>query len=463
MTGHTSFGTQIRILVCPNCGAPMETPVAGGQTHCRYCNAALQLAARDDRPLFQPGAPSALPEDQRIARLRTQDGKPLMPPPALIGLLEGGELAAWKVQEALSIWQSTRQELAATQNYEAAERLLFLTMMLANHFAGQNDDLRRRAMFESALEAFTLPRHRQMMRGYLSRSAAKQGDIAAAEQWLAPCDPRSDDLEMDSAWRMSRAYIETAKHDWNGVLRVLGGQAEQVPIMDAMDAACALLRANAWERLGQMQAAVAEIQHELARRPTATATLQSIIQASPGFQLCPQSFPAANQAYAVQAGRRAATAASGGIDKVFVPLGGLFLVGGLASGAFAAVSPFVDLGLGDLTGLALTAGILAVTFIPMGAIFFVIGRVMRKSAERAERLRVHGIQGRGRVTGVSRTGVTINNRPQLSFDLQVTLPGRAPYPVSVKMLVTGPVPAPGSEVAVRVDPQNLAEVLIETQ
>lgn len=456
-----SFGTQIRILLCPNCGAPMETPVAGGQTHCRYCNAVGQLAARDDRPLFQPGV-QPLSEDQRLARLRTQDGKPLVAPPALQGLLEGGGLAAWKVQEALSIWQSTRQELAATQNYEAAERLLFLTMMLANHFAGQNDELRRRAMFESALEAFTLPRHRQMMRGYLSRSAAKEGDITAAEQWLAPCDPRSDDLEMDSAWRMSRAYIETAKHDWNGVLRVLGGQAEQVPIMDAMDSACALLRANAWERLGQMQGAVAELQHELARRPTAGATLQAIIQANPTFQLCPQSFPVASQAFAVAAGHRAATAASGGIDKVFVPMGALFLLGGLGAGAFAAVSPFVDLGLGDLSGLALTAGILAITFIPMGAIFFIIGRVMRKSAARAERLRVHGIQGRGRVTGVNPTGVTINNRPQVRFDLQVTLPGRAPYPVAVKMLVSGQVPGPGSEVAVRVDPQNPTDVMIET-
>src|SRR5262249_50734103 len=147
----TTFSTQVRILLCSNCGAPLEASIAGGQTACRYCSAMNQLAGRDDRFLAGAQQQAPIPEPERIARLRSQDGRPLLPPASIASLVPNGQLPAWKVQEALAVWQSTRQELRGSANYEAAERLLFLTMVLSNHFSEQNDTLRQRAMFESAL------------------------------------------------------------------------------------------------------------------------------------------------------------------------------------------------------------------------------------------------------------------------------------------------------------------------
>src|SRR5690242_18221907 len=102
---NSTFSYQLRILLCTNCGAPIEMPRAGGQAACRYCNAVNQRAMRDERPLFTPGPQAFLREDERIARLRAQEGKPLLPPPILAPVIANGELAPGKEQEAFSVWQ----------------------------------------------------------------------------------------------------------------------------------------------------------------------------------------------------------------------------------------------------------------------------------------------------------------------------------------------------------------------
>jgi hypothetical protein len=95
--------------------------------------------------------------------------------------MPNGTLEAWKVAEALSVWQSTRRERRTSSDFEAAERLLFLTIVLSQYFFDQGDRERQRALFESALEVFSLPRHRQMMLGYPSRCACRAGDLDAAQ------------------------------------------------------------------------------------------------------------------------------------------------------------------------------------------------------------------------------------------------------------------------------------------
>jgi hypothetical protein len=459
----TTFSPQLRILMCASCGAPTEAALAGGQTACRYCRAVNHLDVRDERPVFGDLAQQPqIPEPERIARLRAQDGRPLLPPAGIASLVPGGRIEPWKVQEVLAVWQQTRQELKGSGNFEAAERLLYLTMILANQFSEQNDFLRQRAMFESALDVFKLPRHRQVMRGYLSRAAARIGDLAAAEQWLAPCNPRSDDLESDSAYRVSRAMLDTTKHNYQAVLQVLGARNEDVPVMDAWDPAAAVFRANAWEKTGNLPAAIDVLNGAMRAGASSRMAIQKVIELTPGLQLCPQSFPQAQGQHAAVAGRVAATQASGGIHKVFIPLGVLFLVGALACVVVAIVSQFVDMGF----AVGITTGSIGVTFIPLGGVFLGIGVWMKKAADRAQRIRVHGISGTGRVTGVAPTGLAINNVPQIRIDLSIQLPGRAPYAASTKMLggmQLMMVMRPGAEVPVRVDPQDLAQVLIELQ
>jgi hypothetical protein len=264
-TGNTMFSPQAHVVLCEHCGAPIEAAVSGGTHPCRYCGAQNRIVGRNEALLAQPKGPP-VPEMERLARLRAQDGRPLLPPPSLAGLIEAGQIPAWKLQEAQVIWQQTRAELGASpKSYEAAERLLFLTMMLSSKFGEQNDFARQRAMFESALDAFSLPRHRQTMRCYLARAAAKMGDMAGAEEWLRPCDARSDDLESDSEYRFSRAMIDTFRGNYQQVLQVLGPSNAEVPIQDAMDDVCAMFRANAWEKLGQVPAAVGILRERMSR------------------------------------------------------------------------------------------------------------------------------------------------------------------------------------------------------
>ena len=48
------------------------------------------------------------------------------------------------------------------------------------------------------------------MHGFLARDATRLGDPEAGEKWLALMPPSSDDLHIDSAYRITRAYVATA-------------------------------------------------------------------------------------------------------------------------------------------------------------------------------------------------------------------------------------------------------------
>lgn len=453
----TIFDHDVRVVACENCGGPLQTSLAGGAVACRFCGAGNQVRMRDE-VLAVPQV--AIAEPERIARLRTQDGRPMLPPPSLAQLVPGGQLPPWKVQEAVAVWLATRRELRQSpSSYEAAERLMFLTMILSNHFAKPEDQLRRRAMLESALEVATLPRHKNVLRGYLSRSAARIGDLRAAEQWLAACDPRSDDLESDSAWRMSKAMLETARGRWGAVIEALGQTAHDVPIHDAMDSVCALLRANAWERLGQLDRAVALLREYLAAGGAGGRTaVARILEAHRDWSLCAQSFPLAQQAHTVQAGRVASSRASGGIGNIFFFLGVAFLLFDFVAVVVMLLAWLTDLVPGVTASIMGTA---MFTLVPLGVVFTAVGAWARKVAARAKWLRENGLSGTAQVVGLSPTGMRINGVPMMQFDLMIQLDGRSPYRATAKALASGGVVPPGAVVSVRVDPRNPQDVLIE--
>jgi hypothetical protein len=458
----TFFSPEIRVLLCTHCGAPIEAAIAGGQAACRYCGAAHQLAQRDARRLtfIAPGQPP-MSEEERFARLRAQDGRPLLPPASLQSLLPDGQLPSWRVQEAFAVWQSTRQELRTSASYEAAERLLFLTLILSSHFLEQNDLTRQRAMLESALEAFSLPRHRQIMLGCLSRNACRTGDLQAAEQWLAPCDPRSDNLESESDYRFARAFLDTARGDWAAVLRVLGNGPEDIPIMDADEPACAVLRANAWERLGHLATAVHQLKHILQKMGAqGQRTIEKIISLHPTWHLCAHSFPQANATHSAQAAGNLAQLSGGMLANVFIPLGGLFVL--MAIGCLLGI--IVAIATGEYSWI-IGLGSTLVVMAPMGLGLVGMGLKARKEAEKAAHLRLHGLRATGRVQDVTPTGTTVNGVPEALLRLLVEIPGTAPYQATVKMLLPPAQLAtlPGSAVPVRVDPQNPSDLVLETQ
>lgn len=124
-------------------------------------------------------------------------------------LVSGNVVPAHKLDEARMVWIATRQQLAATPaDLATAERMVWLTVMLRNTFTVLRVI---RALTEGALEVLILPRHRQLMLGILSREAAKEGDLQSAHAWLECCDPAAEDLLADSAYRISRALLESCK------------------------------------------------------------------------------------------------------------------------------------------------------------------------------------------------------------------------------------------------------------
>ena len=454
----TIFSHDVRVVMCKNCGAPIEASAAGGAVACSYCGASNQLVSRKEEPVEPMAAAQQINEAQRLIMLQQQDGKPMLPPPSIQPLLQGGQLPAWKVQEAVAVWQATRKELETASNYEAAERLLFLTMILSNHFSEQDNRLHQRAMYESALEVFTLPRHRQMMRCYLARNAALEGDLQAAEHWITPCNPRSEDLQADSSYRVTRATIDTARGDWNSVINVLGREFHSVPIMDAMDPMAVVLRANAWEQMGHGQVAAQQLAQYMGQGgASGRQTLMKIIQnfGKSGWNLCPGSFQAANAAYSQEAGKAAAARTGGGIGLPFLILGVLMTLGALGYIVAAlTVAPEIMAGIpGVGGGVGLT-----------GIIFTVIGFFSFRSSRLAQRLRTQGISANGQIVSIEPTGMTINNVPQMRVNVNVQLPNQAPYQTSTKVLMhpsSASQLAPGTTVPVRVDPQDASRILIE--
>ncbi len=449
-----SYSYTFRLVPCEQCAQPIQAAPGGGMVTCSRCNAPNTVSPRDERPVtaFGMGMTQPIPEPERLMRLRAQDGKPLMPPASVMALMPGGQIPDYKLNEALTIWRSTRARLRSMQDHAAGEELMFLSIVLSQQFISQQNPAQARAMLEGALDVLSLPRHRQLMLGLLSRGASRMGDVESAERWLAPCDPVSDDLEADTSYRLGRALIDTGRGNYANVVGVLGSTAAEIPIRDGFDEVAGVLRANAYERNGQVQVAAQQLVETMAKSgPQGRQALEKIIQTHAHMGLCAQSYPMAAQHYAGVAAKAASARQGGGVGALLFYLGILLIGGGVVTTIVALTQD------GDFwTGIPVA--------LP-GVILFFVGGGLRRSAKRAERLRLHGISGRATIVGVRPTGTRINNVPMVEFQLRIELPGRAPYEATSRMLLSGGVGAvqPGATVAVRVDPQTPTDVLIESE
>src|SRR5262249_49317305 len=135
------------------------------------------------------------------------------------------------------------------------------------------------------------PRHRQFIRGALCRAAAKAGDPNAAEAWLAPCDPQPEDLLSDTAYRASFAYLASARGQFDAVLQTLGARTDAFPVFFAQRVFCHVLRANAFEKRGDVATAVAQLQAVVAADPGLRTVLPAMAHSNAFLNLCPQSIP----------------------------------------------------------------------------------------------------------------------------------------------------------------------------
>jgi hypothetical protein len=113
-------------------------------------------------------------------------------------------------------------------------------------------------------------------------------------------------------------------------------------------------------------------------------------------------------------------------------------------------------------GLTMTAAILGV--VGIGLLVFGIGA--RRQAAEAQRIDDTGLAGTAQITGMTQTGMYLNNNPQIGLDLVVTVPGRNPYPIEVKqfvpLMLLGSLMV-GGTLPVKVDQQDPSKVVIDWQ
>lgn len=444
-----SFGYAFRAVLCPRCGAPVSAPATGGAASCSHCGAGAQVSPRDERPLSQIEPAPPIPEPERIMRLRAQVGRPLVPPPSLMTLLQDGQLAPWKAQEAWALWQGLRNELAAAPRVDAAETFFFLTLLLA---AAETAPPRKRALVETALDLLPLKRHRQALRCLLARDAARAFDIASARAWIGPCDGRSDDIESDSDYRFAFAFIATIERRYADVLGALGPGPHEIPIAMSKAAACSALRANAYEKQGALDAAAAVLQAEIqAAGPGLVPVIERVAAMNRELDLCPQTLARLRTA------QTPARTAAGGDHMVGLILGGILLAASVVMVLMGLLATR-DIVVGTSRFSQGYVAIAAAVPTAAAGVYFLL------KALRTRRILLHGTDAQARVVSLTETGTRVNDLPVCELRLLVHLPGQAPYEATAKKVLShvqiAQLAHGGATIAVRVDQGDRSQVVI---
>jgi hypothetical protein len=286
----SAYSTDVRIVTCPQCGAPVQLPRQGGQTQCAYCHAPLAVAARDDVTIQRAGP--ALTEAERYQGLWSQaasfGAKQL--PPEMTEVLRAGPLTPDRVGAALTIWRSYCQR-ASAGDFSAGEFAVLMNGSLSSYFGGANDPPRRRALLESTLDALREPAQKQVIRCQLARAAAESGDMQSARTWFAACDPSTPDLQADTAYRVTFAALATLFNDFRNVLAALGPAPGSIPTASPSRLMIDVLRANAYEKTGDVGTAVAQLVTAARSMDGGLQNVPRIVAVNAYLQLCPQSLP----------------------------------------------------------------------------------------------------------------------------------------------------------------------------
>ncbi len=286
-----NFSRSVRILACPSCAAPLDVPLDGGHVACPYCNTRSDWAPR--RPA-EHRAPSHLDDQQRLQRLEAQRQAPQeQPPPSVLVHQQLNDDPA--KARALQALATAKQQYRSGGGADAEAQIYWLTVLLYNAYTGPANSLRQRGLIEAGLEVLDSPRRRQALHGMLARNAAREGDHHAASEWLALMDPRSDDLPTESAYRLTLAYLQTARRAYGDVLATLGDQIGAVPMAGNDELFASVIRANAIEYLGDPARGASQLVALMQLAPHFPQLVRSIIRANLRLAMCPQGLPTALQ------------------------------------------------------------------------------------------------------------------------------------------------------------------------
>jgi len=240
------------------------TPASGGQFRCGYCQTVGQVGARDDRALDAGGGLSPDLEQARIQRLWLQlkTGPEADPYSIQITVADVAHVAKTPAPEFEKVWREAwagaLMRVRESPTHANQHRVYWLVQVLDTAAAQGWDDALKRAVCETALEALPDPGYRQVFRQTLAGKALKSGDTAAAERWLSACDPAPAYVTLDTEYRVVASKVHMVRHNWQGVIALLGRRPGEVPLVPSLTPVCNLYRAHALLEMGFEQEAIAQ-------------------------------------------------------------------------------------------------------------------------------------------------------------------------------------------------------------
>jgi membrane protease subunit (stomatin/prohibitin family) len=87
-----------------------------------------------------------------------------------------------------------------------------------------------------------------------------------------------------------------------------------------------------------------------------------------------------------------------------------------------------------------------------------------EGVQQMQQLNATGVAGTAKLLAVADTGATLNQHPVCELQLEVTVPGHAPYTTAVRQPVPrmqAPMLQPGATMAVKVDPEDPTAVVMD--
>jgi len=391
-------------------------------------------------------------EAMRFEKLRAQDGKPLVPPPAMHGLLGPGGLDPAKAPQAQQQWQAAATELQTVYSFPAEERLYWCYFLLAALYAQQGKRHEARQLGQQTLPLLREARHQQIVLGSIARHSALLHDAAGAQQAQQQLLPQSEDLLIDTNYRFTAAYLAALRGDDHTVLQMLGYNTTDIPIADAWDKICAMLRANAHERQDRGEMAQQQLM-SFGATAKGLAELSEMAQVNHELKLLPRTLPAMQQ-LAQQMNANVVKTNSG------ISIGSFFILPIVGVALFGVGIPFLG-GAGENTQMIFTIGG-TIGFIALS--FFFVGRLILKPKMLRKKLAHSGADGSGKILAIERTGTRVNNQPMFRFRMLITVPTfKQPYmAIHHEIMAPGAVQGlpPGTEVPVKVDPKDPRQMII---
>ena len=254
----TAYDYRLRTIECPSCGAPLVAPQGGGQVTCQYCSTTSVVTAREVAP--RAGVRSSLAEETaRLSRLMAQLEHPVAGHPYDLTRPPLG-YETWAPEHGAEVHRLLGEWTAALRvppgaGAESQRRVCWMALQAVSAPAAL-DALRTRALLETTLGWLQDEGYRHLVRCRLSRAALDDGDIAAAQGWLEECDLAPEVLELDSALRLTRAWIACRGQRYPEVLELCGHGGVQLPVALHAQNELQRLGVDTLERIGQRDAAV---------------------------------------------------------------------------------------------------------------------------------------------------------------------------------------------------------------